>query len=111
MPPLRPPATVQVGARKYRVEISDQSTKALDCLGATLGQYSLIVLSPSQDYQSLRETVIHELLHALVFDTDGGNESWLDEATEEKVCRYLAGRLVDLFRRNPRLVAYLTDKG
>lgn len=82
----------------------------MDCLGATLGQYSLIILSPSQDYQSLRETFVHELLHAAVYDADGGNETFLDTETEEKVCRLLAGRLVDLIRRNPRLVTYLTAK-
>lgn len=106
----RPPAHIQVGARDYLIEISAESTQALDCLGATMGQYSLIVLSPNQDYQSLREVTMHELIHAMSYDVDGGSATFLDDETEERVCRHLAGRIVDLLRRNPQLVAYLTAK-
>lgn len=61
-------------------------------------------LAPSME----RETVMHEVLHA-VFAMNGLQQEWGEEK-EEAVVRRLSPVLLAAMRDNPRLVAFLIEK-
>lgn len=112
------PAAVTVGPFRYEVSC-DQA--AIDRAGQEaganlLGQHSpragTIALAPDLSGDAEAETLLHEVLHAL-FDATGvgggdGDETLLDRDAEERLIRQCSPMLLDLLRRNPDLVAYLT---
>lgn len=109
-PPL--PRTVHVGPMTYTV-----TTDKTDLLKATVDQRSplfgwscertqVIGLDPNQADGSKRDTLLHECLHQINVLT-GLVVDW-DREEEEKIVRRLTPALLDLLRRNPKLVAYLT---
>ena len=107
---MRPPTRVQVGARNYDIRVDAQLAQVHDALGVHLGRYSEIVLSPNQGSGTMRESFLHELLHACIFDLDGGNCEWIKEDDEEKIVAVLAPRLLDMLRRNPKVVDFILTK-
>lgn len=107
---MRPPSRVQVGARTYGIKVDPKLAQVHDALGVHMGRYSEIVLSPNQASASLRESFLHELLHACIFDADGGNEEWIKEEDEERIVAVLTPRLLDMLRRNPRVLTFLLNK-
>jgi hypothetical protein len=60
-------------------------------------------LGPDQE----RDTVLHEVLHALL---GVGGAAGLSSDEEETVVRLLAPTMLDVLRRNPVLVRYLTER-
>lgn len=77
----------------------------VDIVGETKAEQQLIKLRPGQgpDYEA--DTVLHEAIHAMLSHAPID----LEHELEEKVCLVLAPALLDLLRRNPKLVAYLLD--
>lgn len=61
-------------------------------------------IDPSQAPTGERETVLHEVLHAVFALTE------LSGDVEEDTISRLSPAMLDVLRRNPRLVAYLTEK-
>lgn len=112
---MKPPASVRVGNHVYRLTASPQRAADSDVtFGITFTERTEIVLNPDQAASQLRDTVLHELLHAVCDDVgltdyrDAPKDSVLSQELEERVVRALAGGVLALLRRNPRLVTYLT---
>lgn len=112
---LRPPTHVKVGAAVYRVKSSKRAWKrrlsksgeAHTTRGATSVHKHTIWTDPSGSEALVRETLLHEVLHAL-FDDSG----WFidnEDDNEEKVIRALSPRLYAVLVENPLLVAYLSE--
>ena len=108
------PTRVKVGEHDYRL-VTDLS-RAADCdvnYGATFPARCEIVLNPEQAPTQMRDTVLHELFHAVCDNVglsdhvDAPKDSVLTRELEERVVRALATGILSLLRRNPRLVAYL----
>jgi hypothetical protein len=55
-----------------------------------------------------QETLLHECLHAC-WSLIGASED-VNDAVEERLTLRLAPVLLEMLRRNPALVAYLTDE-
>lgn len=107
------PATITVGPHTYAVVVDENAINARSREEKTdlLGQHDpinlTITLRPEQAPSTLVETLLHEVLHALLSQTgivaDIGNEE------EEKAVNRLAPLLLDTLRRNPALVEFLTS--
>lgn len=111
---MKPPAHIQVGPIRYQVKTDKQAVdkecreQGSDAVGFCTEHKQLILLDPDQGPDSMAETLLHEVLHAVVVLVGLSNE-W-KESREERVVRRLAPALLDLIRRNPKLVAYLQEE-
>lgn len=104
------PQSLQIGPFLYRVyadidKIKDAEKESGSLFGVTSVGELEILLHPSSHDLVQRETLLHEVLHA-VFHNVGLSERF-GEKTEEQVVRSLSPALFDLLRRNPDLVSYL----
>ena len=66
-------------------------------------RYLTITVDPNQAPSQVRETLLHELLHAC------SQEAGMDETQEEQTVNAQAPRLLAALRDNPDLVAWLTS--
>ena len=99
------PTHVQVGPIRYSLAV-DQA--AIDHTGSgkagnTNHPLQTILLSSEQGPDQEADTVLHEVLHACLHQSDGE----LSVEQEERLVLSLAPLLLDTLRRNPELVAYL----
>lgn len=112
--PVAFPGTVQVGPHVYTIVVDRK--RAIDAsvtYGFTHPDWSEIILGPDQCLSQQRDTVLHELLHALlalVGVNKGGDRALLpEEDDEERLVTALSPLLLDTLRRNPDLTAFLLD--
>jgi hypothetical protein len=109
---VTPPVSVLVGPFSYRVVFSADRIKELEkesnteLYGITSHGDLEIALQPDCAEMVIRETLLHEVLHALFYNT--GLTERLSEKMEEQVIRSLSPALFDLLRRNPALLPYWT---
>lgn len=108
---MSPPSRVQVGHMCYDVVVDKQRA---DDAGVTYGQSDhskcTIVLNPDQHAHQMRDTVLHEVLHAICDQlgvNKGGAAALLDFDAEERLVSSLSPILLDTLRRNPHLHEYL----
>lgn len=109
---VKPPATVTVGPLDVKVDVN---AKRANDASLTFGHYDRvygeIVLAPNQGPAPLRDTLLHELLHACcdlaAMQAGGGDAVFEDDDHEERCVRALTPWLLDALRRNPDLVTYL----
>lgn len=107
------PDRITIGPAVYTVSTDEvdllracRSDRA-DLLGHVDHRHLTIVLDADQAPGSLRDTLLHECLHAVLDYTGLAYEIDNDEA----LVRRLAPALLDLLRRNPPLVkALLSDR-
>jgi Zn-dependent peptidase ImmA (M78 family) len=87
--------------RKPRVDMPEEATgfyhRDRSLIGIAQG------LSPAEE----ADTVLHEILHAIVAHSVPGE---MDEASEEKVVYALASGLYAVLQDNPKFSKYLTTK-
>lgn len=106
------PLSVRVGPYRYTVKVDADRIKELekesntDLYGITTHGHLEIALQPDVADMVLRETLLHEVLHAVLFNT-GISDRMTDKA-EEHLVRALSPALFSLLRDNPDLVRYLT---
>lgn len=106
------PTSVEVGPFRYEVSIDPDElahtcrSEHADLMGHTNHRHLRIVLDVSLAPDMLAETLMHEVLHA-VFEVNGLSDEWGAER-EEAVVRRTSPMLVEVLRRNPELVAFVT---
>jgi hypothetical protein len=98
------PTSVQVGAMSFRIVFDDALADAGDCWGRIDYPRQIIFLDSRTQPDHLAITVLHEVLHAV--HRIAGVQS---DAKEEAIVTQYAPLLLDVLRRNPDLVAYLTE--
>lgn len=108
-PPI--PDTVEVGPLVYalitdELELRRREAGAEPLRGECSTDRLRIVLDVELPIARIRQVVLHELLHA-VYESTGLGAELGDKAEEAQIAR-LTNPLLDLLRRNPTLVAYLT---
>jgi hypothetical protein len=105
------PASVRVGPYRYKVVVSAERIKELEkesnseLYGITTHGHLEIALQPDVADLILRETLLHEVLHAVLYNT--GLSDRMSDKAEEHLIRGLSPALFALLRDNPDLVAYL----
>jgi hypothetical protein len=107
------PSSVVVGPHTYTIVIdADEAQRErvthanVDCV------YTRIVVNPAQSATQLRDSVVHELLHAIMHNTGltGYDDAPLDDSLAERVARALSPAVYDLLQRNSALVDWLTER-
>jgi len=110
---MKLPSSIRVLGRKYSVSLDRArlNEHAVD-IGAKDGLYGLtdnvdmrIWLDPESGKARQQDTLLHELLHACLDAT--GLDKMLGEEHEEEVANRLAPVLLEVWRSNPKLVAFL----
>jgi hypothetical protein len=105
------PATIKVGPHDYRILVDETRLRQFERERGQ-GHYAYadlraceIVLDPTLPASQLRESLWHEVKHAVAHVT-----AWFDGALDEEDCiaRMSPMELATL-RDNPALVAYLTE--
>lgn len=106
---MRLPAHILVGPAVFTVSTDEvdllraANEMHFDLLGHCDPRRSRITINPEQSSHRMRATLLHECLHA-VFEQLG-----LAGDDEEATVARLAPALLDLLRRNPDLVTFLTE--
>ena len=106
------PPSIRVGPYRYTVKVDSERIKELetesnaDLYGITTHGILEIVLQPEVADMVMRETLLHEVLHAVLYNT-GISDRMTDKA-EEHLVRALSPALFSLLRDNPDLVQYIT---
>lgn len=106
-----PPARVKVGPHRYKVAISSAEVNAEGAAqgnalsGCTDVPACEIWLAPGQAPTQMRDTVLHEVMHAIWSVT--GLSSEHTDGFEEALIQRLTPALLELLRRNPALVKWL----
>lgn len=68
-----------------------------------------IRIGTDADIQQQRDTVLHEVFHA-IFSETGLTQDFKDDDDEEKIVRRMATATLAILRENPRLVKFLLEK-
>lgn len=95
------PPVVCIGHADYYV----REKKKADLLGETDNINTEFIIKKQQGPACKRDTVLHEVLHAIAFMSGYCNE--LEHATEERMVRALTPWILGVLRDNPKLVDYL----
>jgi hypothetical protein len=80
--------------------------------GLFIGAHGTIYLRYDEESheQNLRETLLHEILHAVWFVTELSQENAKEwEDPEERVVGRSSGLLLDVLQSNPKVFKYLTS--
>lgn len=109
------PQYVQVGPIRYKVDCTDAAVfkiRAEHQNRALLGEadhtQQVITVCPQQGGDQIRDTLLHETLHAVWFVSGIGTST---ELSEELVVSMMCSLLLDTIRRNPELMGYLVQEG
>lgn len=101
----RLPRRVKFGGHVWTLTRVDLDP-GLDIFGRTMKRPSVIEVDRDQGVEQERNTVVHELLHAIV--SMAGDLG--DDSDEERIVSTLSPWLLTMLRENPSLVRYLTER-
>lgn len=102
---MKPPRSVRIGPHRWRIKRSAIDADP-DLYGRTVERRLTILLAPGSAPSQLRDTLVHELLHAIWSQCALGDLT--DDDGQERVVGSLAPWLLGALRDNPELVAFLT---
>jgi len=101
------PEKIKVGYRNYKLEEWKQTVaSANEAQGQFFSKEGVIGYTADEKGVSHANTLIHEILHAIVYQWN----MELDEKTEESVVNGLANGLTTIFVDNPKLLDYFKEK-
>lgn len=97
------PPTLRILSRPYKLTRRSDP----DALGTTDYTAGVINVAPGQDEFGTRDALLHEVMHALLFQAGRSTGSPEEYPTEESYVRPLATSLIAFFRENPEVAAWL----
>ena len=107
------PRNVKVGPHLFSIRCDRKGmdkvcrTESSDLPGHTDTTHLANTTDPDQAPGQLRDTLLHEVLHAIC-DTTGLAHSW-EQSNEEDAIRRICPMLLDTLRSSPSLVAFLVE--
>lgn len=105
---MRPPKSVKIIGKSYRIQASETLELDAGALGITHPDKCLISYIKTQDPQALRDTILHEVMHGIFSEAGISSElSEIDKELEEKVVRRSATVLLDVLRNSRGFVNFL----
>ena len=108
-PPKLPVKSLDILGKPFAVE---DATAVLELEDGTLGKCAhakcFIMLNLSQNRAQLRDTLLHEALHAIY--SEMGLCEDIKEELEETIIRRMATGTLYLLRANPKFVSFLMEK-
>lgn len=94
---------IKILAFDYSIRWVDTSVSLwADAVGGCDRQNLVILLSTNQAEQQLKDTVLHEVIHALNYHLQ-----LMEGVSDEDIARRLATGLLTVFRDNPELSAWI----
>jgi hypothetical protein len=106
---VRPPKKIKVGPFTVQTRLEPELQAMTDSLvGLWQDKLLTVLLDAGMTDELEKETLLHELLHA-VWDCTGLSKR-IDDDQEEEVIRCLSPLVFGMLRANPDLVEYLTEK-
>jgi hypothetical protein len=113
MSQVRLPRSLKAGPFDIKVDVSKKAQERVDrdtegpLYGMWDGKSATILLSTRAADTIMRETLVHEILHAVLELSGASSVHIKDSDEEEGIVRSIAPMLLDVLRRNPKLVDYL----
>lgn len=110
----KPPATIRVGPHVIKVSVDKKRANDASLAFAHFDRImSEIVVAPDQSATQMRDSVLHETLHAICENVSaqaGGDTAiFRDDDHEERLVRPFATALLGVLRDNRELISYLTQ--
>ena len=109
------PEYVDIGPHRYSVSYGQGAMdrarvehESPNSVGKTLFVPNRIIIDPEQAPSQQRSTLLHEALHAIVFSHGGWWSTKAEPMTEERAILLIEGGLLELLRRNPHVIKWLT---
>ena len=106
----KPPKLIFLGAADYEVKQRKMIDNNRGLLGATDNEDTTIYIKRCQSPSSKRDTLLHEVLHALIWLSGYNHSTRLSFEKEERLVRSLAPWILAALRDNPELVRYLLEE-
>ena len=104
---MQRPDKIKIGYREYKLEECKQTVaSANEAQGQFFAKEGVIGYTAEEKGVSHANTLIHELLHAIVYQWN----MELEEKDEEKLVNGLANGLTTIFVDNPKLMDFLKEK-
>ena len=104
---METPEKIKIGYRDYKLEEWKQTVaSANDAHGQFFAKEGIIGYTVEEKGVSHANTIIHECLHAIIYQWNMD----LEEKVEELVVSGLANGLTTIFVDNPELMDYLKNK-
>ena len=104
---MQRPDKIKIGYRDYKLEEWKQTVaSANEATGQFFSKEGVIGYAKDENGVAHANTIIHELIHAIVYQ-------WnieLEDKVEETVATTLSNGLTTIFVDNPKLLDYLKDK-
>ena len=101
------PEKIKVGYRNYKLEEWKQTVaSANEAQGQFFAKEGIIGYTADEKGVSHANTLIHEILHAIVYQWN----MELDEKTEEHIVNGITNGLTTVLVDNPKLIDYLKEK-
>lgn len=105
---MKPPEIIYIGPSDVPVRMKKRLSNDT-LVGEFLSSDTSIEVRTKQSPSGLRDTVIHEALHAILYLAGLLNALELNHETEERLVVTLAPWLLALLRDNPKLVDFLLE--
>ena len=107
------PAELRIGSYRWAVSSDAENSYDYDYFGVTLVRSKRIKISPQQSDTDLRQTVLHEALHALgvAYEIKEWTRHTVDE--DDKVTdkiELMAMSLIQFMRENPNVIKWLQEQ-
>jgi hypothetical protein len=114
---IKPPSTLRVGPFIYTIDVVEGPLKLEDedesdsdkpslLMGKTITHSQKIEILAGMPYEVERETLFHEILHA-IYSMVGAPDDGDPHVGEEKLVQMFSPPIVDIFDRNPELITYM----
>lgn len=103
---MTPPTRVKIGAHSWKVSELVEIEADQWLFGRTRPRWSLIEITKGQSASQKRDTVLHEVLHAIIEQ----GSTFIEDHVEEALVRDISPLLLGVLRENPNLLKFLLDK-
>lgn len=105
-----PPAKIKVGPNHYAVKwTSGEYLAAQGALAQSDIAKHIIWLNPKRTTETLRDDVLHELMHCAADLGSAGGRARSPYDVEEDEIEYISSGLLQVMQDNPQLLAWLTQ--
>ncbi len=113
------PAYVDIGPHRFTIHYDQQYFLDLarsggrDRFGETSMANMTMIISPARAFTGMQETLLHEILHALIWQagiTIPENPDASGDEREETLVGQMSGILLDCIKRNPHVFDWLDLK-
>lgn len=108
------PTSIKVGWKDIRIEYVDPTFKKnnADFWGQFVARKGLIEIQKEAQGDDLANTLLHEVIHAIVYNSSLNSEGGAleDPKDEEQVVNSMTNHLMALFKDNPWLLDWLKEQ-